>query len=81
MTAKWQHQAACRGADWLIFFSYRRRREAFEYCDRCTAREACLEAAMADEEGEPVRAGVRGGLTAPGRKALARARRRTAGAK
>jgi hypothetical protein len=75
MTGSWQQQAACAGADWRLFFTYHRRRDAFEYCDRCPVREACLEDAMAFEEDEPLRAGVRGRLTAPGRKRLARVRR------
>jgi hypothetical protein len=80
MTADWRDKAACAGADWQLFFTYHRRRDAFEYCDRCPVTQACLDDAMATEDGEPVRAGVRGRLTAPGRKSLARVQRQTAGA-
>jgi hypothetical protein len=80
MSTDWQKKAACAGADWRLFFTRSRRREALEYCDRCEAVQDCLDDAMTFEEDEPVRAGIRGGVPAGGRKALARARRRTAGA-
>lgn len=74
MTANWQRQAACNGAPLDVFYNRHRRREALDYCDRCPVRRECLDAAMAAEEGQPVRAGIRGGLTGRGRKALARLR-------
>lgn len=44
-------------------------------CDACPVREACLEAAMDEEKAESYRHGVRGGLSARERRALARDRR------
>jgi hypothetical protein len=81
MTARWQLNAACRGVDWRVFFTTTRRREALDYCDRYTVRRECLDDAMTAEEGEPARAGIYGGFTALRRKALARVRRQTAGAR
>jgi hypothetical protein len=78
VTAPWPRRAACRGVALDVFYNRHRRREALGYCGPCAVREECLAAAMADEQAEPIRAGIRGGLTASGRKALARLRPVTA---
>jgi hypothetical protein len=55
---KWQHDAACKGADPVVFFSeshYPKREysksdaEWRQYCPQCPVRELCLEAARDSE--------------------------------
>lgn len=68
-TDAWQHSAPCAApradADWLSGTGAKRSMAVRICRTSCTVREACLEAAMREEDGEPAarRAGVRGGLT------------------
>lgn len=74
----WSDEAACRGAEGLLFFSpdtfeskeqrIRRERHAKELCKKCPVREACLETALATRESY----GIWGGLTEQERRALLR---------
>lgn len=80
--AGWYARAACRGMDPQVFFdcmSPVSRARAKEICSACPVREACLEAAMAEEAalgGTPTqnfkfRVGIRGGLGATERWEMA----------
>ncbi|MBY8341864.1 WhiB family transcriptional regulator [Streptomyces sp. KC 17012] len=83
----WAVDAAC-GKGWGPapddFFSESRAavQAAMNFCNaHCTVREACLEDAMRAEAGGELRYGVRGGMSASGRRRLAVQRRAAGGAR
>ena len=73
----WSKRALCVG-DWVLFDSdgtWEERpkwRKAIAICDTCPVKRECLADAMQSEAGETTRTGIRGGLTPPARKRLAR---------
>lgn len=73
--SSWEQDAACRTADPEAWFPITGTgAPAIRICRQCPVRQACLDAAMAEENGLPVdhRHGIRGGLTRKQRYALAR---------
>lgn len=73
--SNWEQDAACRGVDPALWFPVNENgHQAIRICGTCPARQACLDAAMAEEDGLGVdhRHGIRGGLTRRQRYALAR---------
>lgn len=70
----WMADAACRGADPLVFHPERMNRTAVAaakaYCDDCPVRRPCLEAGIA----EPLDQGIMAGTTPPERDELRRKR-------
>jgi WhiB family redox-sensing transcriptional regulator len=76
--------AACRGLDVELFFSYetergsverQHRAQAIQVCSGCPVRRECLDYAMRTEPTD-LRYGIWGGLTGPERRTLARRIRR-----
>jgi WhiB family redox-sensing transcriptional regulator len=79
-SARWTEGAACTPDDLPLFFPKgrggrqgdpRRVQAAKDICGRCPIRERCLSKALEEEAGEAMRWGVRGGLDADERAALA----------
>lgn len=72
---QWQDEAACRGVDVEIFFTYRGgpAKPAKKICAGCEVVEECLDYAVTHRV-----AGVWGGTTETERRDLIRARRRAA---
>lgn len=70
----WQLDAACRGRETSLFFAASGAvRDAVALCTGCPVRVECLEWALSARPDVDA-FGVFGGLTAPGRRALRRAR-------
>ena len=71
---EWELDAACREYPTEIFFGDTRgwsaeNKRAIKYvCGGCPVSRECLEAALAEEQDEPERYGIRGGMTANQRK-------------
>ncbi|GAA2228507.1 MULTISPECIES: WhiB family transcriptional regulator [Kitasatospora] len=81
---EWQYRAACRDADFRLFFHPPGERgpahddrdaAAKRVCAHCAVRTACLEYALDSREAH----GVWGGLTVEERRAALRTRQRTQG--
>lgn len=76
MTDSWRARAACRGMDIEMFFPTRGgvARAAKEICIECPVRTDCLVAALTEEQTIEYESrgpfGIRGGITAQGRKDL-----------
>lgn len=77
----WRTEAACKDYDLDTFYPNSRDPLAYAYargiCRRCPVVTECLEAAMVEEAGTQ-RHGIRGGMGADERLALARRRTRLA---
>ncbi|MGH9057430.1 MAG: WhiB family transcriptional regulator [Acidimicrobiales bacterium] len=75
-TLAWRQKAACRGVDPDIFYpvSDEDAEDAKAICAGCSVRQACLEWALANREGD----GVWGGATERERRRVLRRRRRGA---
>ena len=75
----WRRWAACRNADTAMFFpgrgDYWSAKAAVKLCEGCVVREACLQAALAEEADAAEPAGVGGVLSAGARVRLQRQRR------
>lgn len=75
----WRSRAACAGADPEVFFPNPKSggdyRPALAFCDRCTAKDACLSDALDMERTNGYRHGMRGGLTPEQRAQLRKGRR------
>ena len=76
MAATWQARALCRGGDPAIWHpapgDSDTVAQAKLICARCPVRSECLSDALASEERQPSRFGVRGGLTPRERTVLVR---------
>jgi WhiB family redox-sensing transcriptional regulator len=78
MDMSWRQRGACRGLDPEIFYppSEDDVSEAKMICGTCAVREACLEYALDNREGD----GIWGGATERERRRMLRQRRKTAAA-
>lgn len=78
MDMSWRQRGACRGLDPEVFYpiSDDDADEAKGICGSCSAREQCLEYALANREAD----GVWGGATERERRRILRQRRKTAAA-
>lgn len=78
MDLSWRQRGACRGLDPEIFYptSEDDAGEAKTICSACVVREACLEYALSNREGD----GIWGGATEKERRRMIRQRRKSAAA-
>lgn len=76
-SSSWRTDAACAGqsTDWWFSDDGFERAVAVSICRTCPVKTECLTEAFAEETGWVPRYGVRGGVTASGRAAIARTSR------